>query len=332
MRDGYGLTVAGRDLKDLFRAHAAGDELAFRRAANSLISEEESRSHVALARDLRKILVGGDGVAVATDIIRLPDPPTDRDGGWPLAEVRRPDRYFSDLVLVGRTEGQLREVAEEFRRRRELLEAGVPLRRRVLLYGPPGTGKTTAAEGLAAELGLPLVVVRLDSLISSYLGETASNLRRVIDYAGTGQFVVVFDEFDAIGRDRDDPQEHGELKRVVNAFLQMIESYCGPSLLLAATNHEKLLDTALWRRFDDVVEFRRPTVHQIRRLLRLRLSTFPHRQARIEEVATRLRGLPHAAVEAAVFDAARNRVLSGRSHVTGKDLLESADRVKQRPW
>ena len=109
MREGYGLAVAGRDLKDLFRAHAAGDELAFRRAANSLITEEEARSHVALARDLRKILVGGDGVAAATDIIRLPDPPTDRDGGWPLAEVRRPDRYFSDLVLVGRTEGQLRE-------------------------------------------------------------------------------------------------------------------------------------------------------------------------------------------------------------------------------
>ena len=324
--------MAGRDLKDLFRAHAAGDELAFRRAANSLIVEEEARSHVALARDLRKILVGGDSATSVNDVVRLPEPPTDRDGGWPLAEVRRPERYLSDLVLVGRTEGQLREMAEEFRRRRELLEAGVPLRRRVLLYGPPGTGKTTAAEGLAAELGVPLVIVRLDSLISSYLGETSSNLRRIIDYAGTGRFVVVFDEFDAIGRDRDDPQEHGELKRVVNTFLQMLESYHGPSLLVAATNHEQLLDTALWRRFDDVVEFRRPTVHQIRRLLRLRLRTYPHRQPNIEQVAARLRGLPHAAVEAAVFDAARHRVLSGRSHITGDALLASADRIKQRPW
>ena len=130
------------------------------------------------------------------------------------------------------------------------------MRRRVLMFGPPGSGKTSAAEGLAAELGIPLVVVRLDSLISSYLGETASNLRRVVDYAARAPFVVLFDEFDAIGRNRDDPQEHGELKRVVNAFLQMIEAYSGTSLLLAATNHEQLLDPALWRRFDDVIEFR----------------------------------------------------------------------------
>jgi len=324
--------VAARDLKELFRAHTAGDQLAFRRAANSLISEEEARSHVALARDLRKILVGGDGVADTTGTIELPSPPTDRDGEWPLAEVRHPRRYLGDLVLHGETETQLAGVAEEFSRRQELIEAGVPLRRRLLFFGPPGSGKTSAAEGLAAELGLPLVVVRLDSLISSYLGETASNLRRVVEYAAKTRAVVLFDEFDAIGRDRDDPQEHGELKRVVNALLQMIEMYQGSSLILAATNHEKLLDPALWRRFDDVIEFRNPTVHQIRRLLRLRLGSFPHRGVKVDEIAGLLKGLPHAAVEAAVFEAARRRVLGGRSQISTSDMRGAANWVAKRRW
>ena len=324
--------MAGRDMKELFRAHAEGDELAFRRAANALIAEEEARSHVALARDLRKILAGGDDVGVTTGSVELPEAPKDRDGEWPLAEVKRPDRYISDLVLHGVTERQILSLAEEFGRRRELIEAGVPLRQRVLMFGPPGTGKSSAAEGLAAEIGLPLVVVRLDSLISSYLGETASNLRRVIDFAASAPFIVLFDEFDAIGRQRDDPQEHGELKRVVNAFLQMIEAYDGASLLIAATNHEQLLDPALWRRFDDVIHFRPPTVHQIRQLLRKRLDTYPHRHAKIDQVASILRGLPHAAIEAAVFEAARSRVLGGKSHITYSDLAEAADWVKQRRW
>jgi len=102
------------------------------------------------------------------------------------------------------------------------------------------------------------VVVRLDAVISSYLGQTATNLRRILEYANAAPWVVLFDEFDALGRVRDDPTEHGEIKRVVNAFLQMLDGYQGPSLLLAATNHEGLLDPALWRRFDAVVHSQRP--------------------------------------------------------------------------
>jgi AAA+ superfamily predicted ATPase len=185
---------------------------------------------------------------------------------------------------------------------------------------------------LASELRVPLIVVRLDSVISSYLGQTAANLRRIIEYAGSMPAVVLFDEFDALGRMRDDPSEHGEIKRVVNAFLQMLDAYSGSSLLVASTNHEGLLDAALWRRFDAVVEFPRPSVHQARRLLRLRLNALPHRGLDIDRAASRLKGLPHAAVEAAAWSAMRAAIVDGRDRVEGKDLAASVGEVVARPW
>lgn len=323
--------MAGRELKQLFTAFGTRDELTFRRAAQAIIEEEEAKQHLALARDLRRLIaVGGDQPTGKTVV--LPDPPRDRDNDWALAEVRHPTRYLTDLVVNESVKTAITGMAAESAHARLLMEHGVPLRRRILFWGPPGCGKTTGAEALAAEMGVPLVVVRLDSVISSYLGETAANLRRIMDYAHQGRWVVLFDEFDAIGRLRDDPTEHGEIKRVVNAFLQMLDQYQGPSTLVAATNHEGLLDAALWRRFDDVVEFRKPTVHQIRQLLRVRLSRIPSNRPNIDSAATMLKGLPHAAVEFAVWDAYRSVVLDGKNEITAPALVASIQRARQRPW
>lgn len=322
--------MAGRHLKELFRAFSSGDELRFRRAAMAIVEEEEAKQHVALARDLRKLLASGE--STITGWATLPDPPLDRDGDWPLAEVRHPELCTSDLVLAPSTSDKLDRIAREVPIWGQLAASGIPLRRRLLLYGPPGCGKSSAAEVLAAEVGVPLVVVRLDAVISSYLGQTASNLRLIIEFAEAGPHVVLLDEFDAIGRARDDPSEHGEIKRVVNAFLQMLDSYRGSSLLVAATNHEQLLDTALWRRFDEVVHFPPPTVHQTRALLRKRLSSMPGRGLNVEAAASRLKGLPHAAAEAAAWGALRNAVLDGRRHVKAEDLVEAVADVLERPW
>ena len=176
---------------------------------------------------------------------------------------------------------------------------------------------------------MPLVVVRLDAIVSSYLGQTAGNLRRIFDYAGSEGWVVLFDAFDALGRER---SEHGEIKRVACSFLQLLDSYTGPGLLVAATNHEETLDRGLWRRFDEVVEFPLPTVTEIRTLLRRRLKHLGAEPLPIDEAGTSLRGLPHAAAEATVWTAIRIAVRDGRAAVTAGDLGAAVAATKRRRW
>lgn len=323
--------MAGRELKALFRAFRERDELAFRRAAQTIIEEEEDKQHLALARDLRRMLASGSDITV-TEAVQLPAPPTDRDGEWPLAEVRAPQRHLDDLVLPPAISNQLSELASEVSRRTSLDDLQIPRRQRLLFHGPPGCGKTSAADALANELGWPLLLVRLDAVISSYLGETASNLRRVFDYVSDGAWVVLFDEFDALGKSRDDIGEHGEVKRVVNAFLQMLDAFRGRSIMIAATNHEHLLDSALWRRFDEVLSFPRPTVRQLRTALRRRLPPERRRDVNFDRAASQLRGLPHAAAEKAVWDALRSAVLDERKAVEQADLERAIAGVRQRPW
>jgi hypothetical protein len=325
--------MSGRHLKEMFAAFQSRDELAFRRAAVEVIDEEQGKHHYALARDLQRLLAAGGGLSLDSgDVLVLPEPPKDREGDWALAEVRSPQMDLGHLVLQPNVSGVLDQIGAEVPRWSELDRHGIPRRQRFLFQGPPGCGKTTAAEALASKLGRPFVLVRIDAVVSSYLGETASNLRRVLDYANEAAFVVLFDEFDSLGRDRDDSSEHGEMKRVVTAYLQMLDQYRGPSLLIAATNHPGLLDAALWRRFDEVVTFGHPSVHDIRRLLRHRLRSVPHVAVDVEEMASRLKGLPHAAVEKAVWDARREGVLAGHDKVTNQDLAHAVTGVRSRPW
>jgi SpoVK/Ycf46/Vps4 family AAA+-type ATPase len=323
--------MAGRELKQLFRAFNEGDELSFRRAAQSIIQDEEAKQHLALARDLRRLL-GAQTTSAGSLALAMPEPPSDRDGGWPLADVREASRSFDDLVVPHTLEDALRHLCKEVSRWDELDSAGIPRRQRVLLHGPPGCGKTSVAEAVAAELMAPLAVVRLDAVVSSYLGETAANLRRIFEFASGGRWVLFFDEFDTLGRSRDDPTEHGEIKRMVNAVLQMLDAYRGPSLLIAATNHEGALDTAVWRRFDAVFELPKPTVHQLRAVLRRRLAALPHKGLDVDNAASKLRGLPHAAAEQAAWDAARRALLEDRHEICARDLTAAIEGVRRRPW
>jgi SpoVK/Ycf46/Vps4 family AAA+-type ATPase len=322
--------MAGRQLKDVVRAFQARDELAFRRAMNEIIEEEEARHHFAIARDLRALLAVGGGLRQQESLFTLPAAPKSRDNEWDLIDVRIPELDLGDLVLEPEVAKGLDEISHEVGHWDELLSAGIPRRQKLLFTGPAGTGKTSAAEGLATMLGWPLGLVSVDTVVSSYLGETATNLRRVFEFAQDHRLVLVFDEFDALGRMRDDSSEHGEMKRVVSSFLQFLDHYSGPSILIAITNYPGLLDFALWRRFDEVAEFKRPSVHAIRRLLRLRSRAMRVKPFNTDQTASALKGLPHAAVERFVLDVRRELVLRGDiSEARVDELLHG---IRHRTW
>jgi SpoVK/Ycf46/Vps4 family AAA+-type ATPase len=324
--------MAGRHLKALMAAYRDKDDLAFRRAAQAIIEEEEGKKHVALARDLRRLLAAGSGVHMPVDNAPLPESPRDRDTDLPLTEVRSSGLLLDDLVLDTELHARLHELIREVPAWPELDAAGVPRRRSLLLYGPPGCGKSSIATALAGELGWPLVTVRTETLVSSYLGETASNLNRVFEFASSGPYLVLFDEFDSLGKMRDDPTDHGELRRVVNAVLQLIDRYRGPSLLVAATNHQHVLDPALWRRFSEVLEVPLPTADQRRVLLTRTVRGHVGAGIDLDPIVNGLDGLPHAAAELVGHDALRLAILGGRTAVTQADLQESLSRTTRRPW
>lgn len=320
----------GRLLRQLMKAGAQGDSNSFRRAAEEVIREERAKKHHLLATDLERILYGESKSPQPRDAWS-PEPPRDAERGLSLIEIRQPVRSLQDIVLSTENRAVLDEVLVEQSRADVLGSHGLKPITRLLFCGPPGCGKTTAAEILATELGLELAVIRFDAVVSSFLGETAANLRKVFDYLDQGRYVGLFDEFDAIGKEREDSSEHGELKRVVNSFLQLLDGYRGRSLLIAATNHERLLDGALWRRFDEVLVFEKPTLVQVRDLLAVKLrgvrSGLP-----LDDRAflDRLSPFSHADIERIVIRAVKMMVLKGREFLTVDIFDEAAKREEMR--
>lgn len=187
------------------------------------------------------------------------DHPVDSDSRLPLVREEDPVVLVNDPILSPSVSDALRQLIDEYRSTDRLLEAGLAPTRTALFVGAPGVGKTLAARWIAKELGVPLIVLDLTSVMSSFLGRTGGNVRRVLDYARASRAVLLLDELDAVAKRRDDATEIGELKRLVTVLLQEIDTWPEGSLLLAATNHADLLDPAVWRRFEIVVDFPAPS-------------------------------------------------------------------------
>jgi len=324
--------AGGRTLRQLIKAGAAGSTEDFRRAAEKVIEEERQKKHHLLATDLERILYGQARSGSRGDVVAsLPPVPSDRERKLPLLEVREPVRSLEDLVVADGVRHVLEEVLLEQGRRDILTSWGLRPIGRLLFVGPPGCGKTLASEVLATELGLPLVVIRFDAVVSSFLGETAANLRLVFDYLAVGRYLALFDEFDAIAKEREDETEHGELRRVVSALLQMMDSYRGESLLVAASNHEGMLDRALWRRFDEVVKFDRPSQAEVVRLLQAKLRGV-RRDFELEsdDVSQAFLGFSHADIERVVIRSVKSMVLGGREFLSKATLLKALEREVER--
>jgi SpoVK/Ycf46/Vps4 family AAA+-type ATPase len=318
------------NLKKLLQSYQRRDDRTFRSIMVQIIEDERKKHHPVLANELEKILNNGTTASNGNGLSLFERPPADSDKGASLIEVKQPDRYFTDLVLEQNVQRIIERLIEEFRAW-EILEAnGLQPTRRILFCGPSGCGKTAAAEAIACELGLPLLYVRFDAVVSSLLGETATNLRKVFDYAQRGQWVMFFDEFDAIGRSRDDPTEHGEIKRVVNSFLQILDNFKGRSLVIAATNFEQAIDPAVWRRFDDIVRFEKPNLDQLKLLIKKRLQPMQFNNTQVNELAKSLVGATYADTERLCLDIRKSCAMQGTRKVRSADLGEALSRYAYR--
>lgn len=318
-------------LRQLVKTGSEGNHDAFKRVSEQLIQEERSKNHHLLANDLEKILYGRRNTTAPLHSVLNDRLPKDKDRNLPLLQIKEPVRRLEDVVLSDENASLLDELLQEHHRVETLQSYGLHPADKILFCGPPGCGKTLTAEVLASELGLPLAIVRIDSVISSLLGETAANLRQVFDFVSTVPMVVLFDEFDAMAKERSDEAEHGELKRVVNAFLQMIDAYEGKSILVAATNHERILDSAVWRRFDEVLVFESPNLEQLRRLLSVKLRGL-RREFEIDDarIAGLFKGMSHADVERVLRRAAKDMVLAGKEFLSERHLQSAIKREDAR--
>jgi SpoVK/Ycf46/Vps4 family AAA+-type ATPase len=309
-------------LTELVRAHYSGDDRRFSNLLNQVIAAESRAGHARLAERLRELRIEGnrpDASARATPIARAPR------NLEQILSVGYSETKLADLVLTPSTRDSLERYVVEQRRAEALADHGLKPRRRLLLHGPPGCGKTFTAAALAGELKLPLIRVRLEVVFSKYLGETASTLGDVFAEAARVRGVYLFDEFDALGRTRLDDSEVGEIKRVVTTFLQLLDADDSDSVLIAATNTGHDLDTALFRRFDDVLELPAPTDEQRRELLTRLLR--PWRMKPTEALVANAASLTFADIKAALEDAHKDAILNDRPSPTRNDM---ANRLTER--
>lgn len=312
---GEPVAALGDHIKAMVRSHASGDDSAFYSVALQIAAREARQGHHVLADGIKKAVDTSRQVAPRQNVTRLAQPRGDLAD---LVEATHPDVALS--TFVGSTElvNRLQQVLTEQRQRTVLLEHGFAPTHRLLLEGPPGTGKTMTAAVLAHQLDLPMFTVRLDSLLSRYMGETASKLRLVFDAVADRRGVYLFDEFDALGADRSG-NDVGEARRILNSFLVFLEQASPESIVVAATNHRSILDRALFRRFDMVLTYTLPDRLQARSVIRGRLGSLV-KGVRWDSIDPATEGLSHADLVKASEDAAKGALMRGQRTVTAADI------------
>jgi SpoVK/Ycf46/Vps4 family AAA+-type ATPase len=313
--------TSARHLVALLQSHLEGDDEHFLTIAMQAAAHEARLGHGKLAQQLRELVdetrTRRGGSVRPCEPVPLAQPRGDLAN---LIAARYSETRLSSMVLSPALEQRLRRVLVEQRQQRRLHSHGLRPRRKLLLLGPPGAGKTMTAAALAGELHMPLFTIVLDGLMTKFMGETAAKLRLVFDAIAETRGVYFFDEFDAIGAKRTERNDVGEIRRVLNSFLQFLEGDDSDSLIIAATNHPELLDPALYRRFDDVIEYSLPDGEIAKRILENRLSTFKTKGIDWSAAVAAGSGLSQAEFAQAAEDAAKRALLDDRETVTAEDL------------
>lgn len=313
--------ASAAQLKALFQSHAEGDHVRFHSVGLQLAAAEARKGHIDLAKELRDLVERGRKLdsqqSAHSNLLHIAQPQGEVAD---LLSVQHPAARMSNLILDDAASEHIRRVLHEQRNLNKLKAHGLRPRQTLLLTGPPGCGKTLTASAIAGELGLPLFIVRLETLMTRFLGETASKLRLIFEAVENTRAVYLFDEFDSIGLARGSENDVGEMRRVLNSFLVFVENHRGNSVIIAATNHGHLLDRALYRRFDDLIELGMPDQALAERTLRERFAGQKSRLA-WAKLAAAAEGLSYAEITRVSEESIKDMLLHDKKSVTTEDVL-----------
>lgn len=289
-------------VKALMRMHFEDNDEKFKSIALQIAAHEAKIGHTASAKEIKDIVQTPKYLS-KKKLIKFTNK-------YETLEQKAANESLRDLVLSEELELRVRRIITEYHKKELLRKNGLKNRSKILLTGEPGTGKTMTASVLASELGLPLYVIQIDKVVTKYMGETSVKLRQVFECIEEIQGVYLFDEFDAIGSDRTFDNDVGEMRRILNSFLQYLESDDSSSITLAATNNPRLLDKALFRRFDDVLEYGMPDIEQIEKLFRKKLEGLAQQEVFDSQVYECARGLNHADIIKACEEAIKYSLIN----------------------